>query len=87
MYVSKGVSREEWMWRGLAIAMCLAMVGLAVMPLAVGELGAAALIATYNPHSIWWWVGVGAEAMAVGATILSPPVGLAAQVLTGGSLL
>ena len=31
------VSREEWLFRGLAIVMCLAMVGMAVMPLAVGE--------------------------------------------------
>ena len=35
------VSREEWVFRGLAIAMCLAMVGLAVMPaVSVGELAA-----------------------------------------------
>ncbi len=27
------VSREEWVFRGLAIAMCLAMMGMAVMPL------------------------------------------------------
>ncbi len=26
------VSKEEWVFRGLAIAMCLAMVGMAVMP-------------------------------------------------------
>ncbi len=32
------VSREEWLFRGLAIAMCLAMLGLAVMPLAVGDI-------------------------------------------------
>jgi len=30
MYVE--VSREEWLFRGLAIAMCLALVGMAVMP-------------------------------------------------------
>jgi len=30
------VSREEWLFRGLAIAMVLAMVGLAVMPSIVG---------------------------------------------------
>ncbi|WP_457549502.1 hypothetical protein [Archaeoglobus sp.] len=30
MYANE--SKEEWIWRGLAIAMCLAMVGLAVMP-------------------------------------------------------
>ena len=28
------------MWRGLAIAMCLAMIGIAVMPLAVGDIAA-----------------------------------------------
>ena len=27
------VSKEEWLFRGLAIAMCLAMVGIAVMPI------------------------------------------------------
>ncbi len=32
------VSKEEWVFRGLAIAMCLAMMGMAVMPLAVGDL-------------------------------------------------
>ena len=31
------VSREEWVFRGLAIAMCLAMVGMAVMPLINGN--------------------------------------------------
>jgi len=33
MYVSKGVSKEEWMWRGLAIVMILALVGAAVIPI------------------------------------------------------
>ena len=32
------VSREEWLFRGLAIAMILAMVGLAVMPLVSNQL-------------------------------------------------
>ncbi len=32
MYAVKEVSREEWVFRGLAIAMILAMVGLTVMP-------------------------------------------------------
>ena len=32
MYAVKEVSREEWLFRGLAIAICLAMVGLTVMP-------------------------------------------------------
>ena len=33
------VSREEWVFRGLALVMCFALVGLAVMPLAVGDIG------------------------------------------------
>ena len=32
MYVYKGVSREEWLFRGLAIATILALVGMAVLP-------------------------------------------------------
>jgi len=50
MYVSKGVSREEWMWRGVAIAMCLAMVGIAVMPLAVGDIAAYCAGAGEGPY-------------------------------------
>ena len=38
MYAVKEVSREEWVFRGLAIAMCLAMVGMAVMPLVSNQL-------------------------------------------------
>jgi len=39
MYAYKGVSKEEWLFRGLAIAMCLALVGIAVMPsITVGDL-------------------------------------------------
>ena len=41
------VSREEWVFRGLAIAMCLAMVGMAVMPVVVGDIGAV----------VWWALG------------------------------
>ena len=33
------VSREEWLFRGLAIATILALVGMAVMPMAVGDMG------------------------------------------------
>jgi len=33
------VSREEWVFRGLAIATILALVGMAVMPTAVGDMG------------------------------------------------
>ncbi len=38
MYAYKGVSREEWVWRGLAIATILALVGMAVMPMAIGDI-------------------------------------------------
>ena len=43
------VSREEWLFRGLAIATILALVGMAVMPLAVGDAWAAA----------WTWANGG----------------------------
>ncbi|WP_456327095.1 hypothetical protein [Archaeoglobus sp.] len=39
-------SREEWLFRGLAIATILALVGMAVMPLAVGDIG----------YAIIWYV-------------------------------
>ncbi len=39
MYAYKGVSREEWLFRGLAIATILALVGMAVMPMAIGDIG------------------------------------------------
>jgi len=39
MYAVEGMSREEWLFRGLAVAMILAMVGMAVMPMAVGDIG------------------------------------------------
>ncbi len=42
------MSIEEWMWRGLAIAMCLAMVGLAVMPMAVGDIAAYCYETSHN---------------------------------------
>ncbi len=43
--MQKNVCREEWVWRGLAVAMCLAMVGVAVMPaLNVGDAGIALIV-------------------------------------------
>lgn len=79
---------EEAVIRWLALGMVVAMLGMAVMPaVGVGDLGAIALATTYNPNDWRWWLGVAAEVMAIGAVILSPPVGLAAQLLTGGSLL
>ena len=45
MYVE--VSREEWLFRGLAIAMVLAMVGMAVLPTIVNEQQAAAVVSVY----------------------------------------
>ena len=41
------VSREEWVFRGLAIAMCLAMVGMDVMPAIISEQQAAIIVAVY----------------------------------------
>ena len=38
MYAVKGVSGEEWMFRALAMAMCLALVGLAILPISNMEL-------------------------------------------------
>jgi len=64
------------------------MVEMAVVSgLGAGEFGAVELTATYDPSNVWWWVGVAAEVMAVGTVVLSPPAGLAAQILMGGSLL
>ena len=41
MYAYKRVSREEQVWRGLAIAMIFAMVGMAVMPaMNIGDVSA-----------------------------------------------
>ena len=61
------VSREEWLFRGLAIAMCLAMVGLTVMPLAVGE-GLTALAIYYGDGS----VGVGGAIIGAGLIKIIP---------------
>lgn len=46
MYMYKGVSREEWIWRGLAIAMILAVVGMTVM-LVIANTDAALAVAVY----------------------------------------
>jgi len=45
MYVE--VSREEWLFRGLALAMVLAMVGLAVMPV----VGSGSLTISYQSNA------------------------------------
>ncbi len=51
MYAVKEVSREEWLFRGLAIAMVLAMVGLTVMPsLKVGNAGVALMVYGATHH-------------------------------------
>ncbi len=44
MYAYKEVSREEWVWRGLAVATILALLGMAIMP-TVGVLNIAGVIA------------------------------------------
>ena len=38
MYMYKGVIREKWIWCGLAIAIILAMIGMAMMPIVVGDI-------------------------------------------------
>jgi len=76
MYVSKGVGREEWMWRGLAIAMCLAMVGLVVMPaVGIGHFeyswvwGAANAAYSAANGNYWFAIGDAVFAVASLATI------------------
>jgi len=44
------VSGEEWIWRGLAIATILALVGMAVMPMSVGDAGVALMIYGAEHH-------------------------------------
>jgi len=87
MYVYRGVSREEWLFRGLAIAMIFAMIGMAVIPTTISKLGGVALVATYDPSSIWWWVSFASYVLGIAAIIICPPVGLAARVLTAAALL
>ena len=49
MYVE--VSREEWLSRGLAIAMVLAMVGMAVLPMIYGCKVGTILWMYWRPHN------------------------------------
>lgn len=41
------VSREEWLFRGLAIATILALVGMVATPIIIGGQDAAAVVAVY----------------------------------------
>ena len=70
MYVH--VSREEWLFRGLAIAMVLTMVGMAVTPI-VGVLNVAGVIAGA-------YAGYHADSM-IGAIIDGAYYGLLASVI------
>lgn len=83
------VGREEWIWRGLAIATIVALLGIAVMPLAVGDLGAVigGIQAGMNANS--WeqavvngaWNGFGAGVAGAGIYIGLLGLGVA----TGGT--
>ena len=66
MYAVKEVSREEWVFRGLAIAMFLAMMGMAVM--AIGcwrKLGSSNYYMQYKWHAkippAGYWAMAGVE--------------------------
>ena len=75
------VSREEWLFRGLAIAMVLAMVGMAVMPLAIGSCKLGNYIVFSNEYSAWE-KAIAATEMII-ATQLVSEVGLMALVAAG----
>ena len=45
------VSREEWVFRGLALAIVLAMVGMAMMPMSYGCKVGALLWKLWRPHN------------------------------------
>jgi small-conductance mechanosensitive channel len=68
------VSREEWLFRGLTITTILALVGMAVIPLAVGDIG----------YGIIWYVenvmkkkvdGGAAAGVLAGTTVTGMSVG------------
>ena len=85
MFAVKEVSREEWLFRGLAIAMCLAMVGMAVMPMNVGLVHyyCAKQASKYDGWSLWdaaaiiWGIDSILWAYIAGAGIVNPALGLA----------
>ena len=65
------VSREEWLFRGLAIAMCLAMIGLAVMPI-INTTNLAAYLASQGNGA-----GAAGSALAgAGLIRVSPEIGM-----------
>ena len=68
MYAVKEVNREEWLFRGLAIATILALVGMAVLPaVSVGK-GLTALAIYYGAGS----VGVGGAILGAGLIKIIP---------------
>jgi predicted transcriptional regulator len=71
MYAYKGVSREEWLFRGLAIATILALVGMAVLP-AVHTGNYLAYLAAKN-HDSDYAAGAGAAALAAAGYIHIAP--------------
>ncbi len=86
------VSKEEWVFRGLAIAMCLAMVGMAVMP-AVGVVNIAGVVAGvhagYHANSMEEAIINGAYEGLLASTVPLAAYGVlvGAGIATGGAAL
>ncbi len=82
MYAVKGVNREEWLFRGLAIVMCLAMVGLAVSP----AVGVGDIVWYVTNSDVMGAAALGGSAAIIAAGIqASEPAGLAlAGAVVGG---
>jgi len=69
------MNREEWVFRGLAIAMVLAMVGLAVMPTAVGSCKLGSYIIASEKYGSWQ-KALAATEIAVAQQLVSEMGGL-----------
>lgn len=70
-------SREEWLFRGLAIAMILALVGMAVMPMSVGtfKIGNYIILSEKYPT---WKKAVATTVMVISTQLVSEAGGLIA---------
>ena len=90
------VSKEEWVFRGLAIAMCLAFLGMAVMPVVTVEpskIGGGLLLAWNAGNDLlnngrYSWQTYANMALLAGSIVafaLAPPAGVAYW-LTAGTL-
>ncbi len=73
-------SREEWIWRSLAIATILLLVGMAVMPLAVGGEIISVLVQTGHLGLEWGWVSISLGAAGTVAGFWNPWAGAALSI-------